>query len=175
MKQRSLIYTLFIFFWLIVDFAIQSFFDLRMFSAINYVSQLHFLALLLMTNIDSRKEIVVKVLIVAFVLDLFYYHSFPVYYVSYGLAAILVRIWYRHIGSTLIETSVLMAVGLFAKEVFLFLSLWVFLGIRYSLMDFLATRSLLVIVGNLVLFPLVYTSFAFVQKKVDSSINNYFK
>lgn len=175
MKQRSLIYTLFIFFWLLVDFAVQSLANQRLFGPIVFVSQLHFLALLLMTNIDDRKEIVIKVLIISFIMDLFHYNSFPVFYISYGLSAILVRVWYRHIGSTLVETMVLMALGLFAKEIFLYGSLWVFLGTRFSLVDFLTTRSMIVILGNLVLFPLVNTSFKYIQRQVDSSINNYFR
>lgn len=174
MRKRQIYYGILLVLLLIIDFIIQSVFSLRMFRWIGFVSQLHFLGLLLMTDVDSRLEITLKVIVVAFVMDLFHYGSFPIYYISYGLSAMVVRIWYRHIGKTFVETTVLMAVGLFLKEVFLYASLYVFKGMHYPFTEFLATRSIWIIIGNLVLFPIAYSLFNYVERKIDSESNNYF-
>lgn len=137
-----------------IDFFIQAIFNTTDLGPLTFVSQIHFLTLLLMTKEDDRFEITFKVILVCLVLDLMHLQTFPIFYVSYGIAAIIIRIWYRHIGETMVELSLLMALGLFVKEIVLYMMLIVTQSQSVPLNDFIIGRTIWVILGNLIFVPL---------------------
>lgn len=142
-----------------LDFLVQTLFNMRGFRSIYFVSQMHLLGLFMMTEEDGRFEITLKLACLAFFVDLLHYQTFPIFYISYGLAAILVRIWYRHIGQTYIELSMLMGIGLLVKELAMYYSLYFLKGQTIPLMQWLASRSVWVILGNLLFLPVVHKLF----------------
>lgn len=153
----------------LIDFVIQSFFNLGSFERVMFVSQLHFLALVFYAKEDSRTDITVKVLLVAFFLDLLQLKSFPVYYFSYGLSLIVIRVWYRHIDDSYMEIVLISGLALFIKEVLLYVSLLATSNTGYSLMSFIEIRSLWVILFNLMLLPIPYL----LVKKSNKLVKSY--
>lgn len=153
----------------LLDFLIQSIFNLSGSTKIFFVSQLHFMLLVLFAREDSRTEIVFKVLIMAFIMDLFEYQSFPVYYIAYGISIMVIRFWHRHISESYMEFVLLSGIGLFIKEILLFVTLSIQSQINMSLLNYLGSRSLWIILFNLLLFFIPYR----IYKVSRKSINNY--
>ncbi len=167
MRYTRFIHGLLLLSLLALDFVIQAIFNSFGGPKILFVSQLHLLGLLMMTNKDNRFEITVKVLVVCFVMDMLHYQSFPIFYMSYGISAILIRIWYRHIGETVLELSLLMALGLFIKEAIMYAMIYIFKQQYIPFQTFLVDRTVWVIFGNLLFLPIVYRLFNYANKLID--------
>lgn len=167
MRYTRLIHAGLLLMLLTLDFLVQTVFNLRGFPELMFVSQLHFMALLMMTKEDSRLEIFVKVILVCFFMDLVHYQSFPIFYISYGIAAIVIRIWYRHIGETHLELSLLMALGLFIKEFVMYILLYVLKDQNVLIRDFLVNRAVWVVLGNLCLLPVSVYLFRGANKMIN--------
>lgn len=158
----------------LLDFLIQSVFNLTGSTRIFFVSQLHFMLLVLFAREDSRTEIVFKVLIMAFIMDLFEYQSFPVYYISYGIAIMVIRFWHRHISESYMEFVLLTGIGLFIKEVLLYATLTIQSQINMSFLNYLGSRTLWVILLNLILFFIPYKIYKISRKSINYySSRNY--
>lgn len=152
---------------IVLDFMVQTIFNLGGFFELMFVSQLHFIALLMMTKEDSRADIIAKVVLVCFFMDLLHYQSFPIFYISYGISAIVIRIWYRHIGDTYLELSLLMALGLFIKEFAMYIVLYFLKDQNVLISDFLVNRAVWVVLGNLCLLPIAASLFRSANKMID--------
>lgn len=167
MRYTRFIHAGLLLFLIMLDFLVQTIFNLRGFPELMFVSQLHFMALLMMTKEDSRTDIIAKVVLVCFFMDLLHYQSFPIFYISYGISAIVIRIWYRHIGDTHLELSLLMALGLFIKEFVMYIVLIFLKNQNVMISDFLVNRAVWVVLGNLCLLPISVSLFRSANKMID--------
>lgn len=159
----------------LLDFFFQAVFNIPHSTRILVVSQLHFLLLVLFAREDSRTSIVVKVIVVALTMDLLQYKSFPVYYISYGIAIMVTRFWHRHISESYPELLLLGSVALFIKEILLFISLTLMNLTNMSVTTFIATRSLWVVLVNLILFFIPYRVYQVSQKALQNFENQSFR
>ncbi len=174
MRYKYAVNTLSFVFVFFLDFIVQSIFNLSMSTRLLFVSQMHFILLVLYAREDSRDDIVLKVVLVAFFMDLIQYKSFPVYYISYGLAIMLIRFWHRHISDSYMEFVLLTGVALFVKEILLFMSLRIMNETTVGLTSFIVSRSLWVVLGNLLLFYIPYKVYRVANKSLkDYSSRNY--
>lgn len=138
----------------LLDFIFQSIIVNYGVSSIHFVSQLHFVGLLLMARNDTYREILLRGALACFFLDLIHYESYPVLYFSYLIALVVVRFWYKHIGTSYFESLVMIMVGFFIKELILWMTLHLYLGFNSSLHTFISLRSMWIVLGNALIFPL---------------------
>lgn len=124
-------------------------------ATITFISSLHFLGLILLLQNDSLLEIMMKVFLVSVWLDLNHIDSFPVFLFSYMITFLVIYKWRKYIGSTALEFTIMVILGLFLKEVLMYLALIMFKSYKGSIIGFVAYRSFWVIMGNLVFVPLV--------------------
>lgn len=134
----------------VVDFIFQAVFNSLQLPSIFFVSQFHFIALVLYAREDSRVEILTKVIIVCFIMDLIHYQSFPIYYIAYGISILLIRFWHRHISDSFFEKMLIVGVALFIKEFLLFKTLEMYVGFNTTFMHFLSQRSFWIILVSVV-------------------------
>lgn len=150
----------------LIDFIFQSIVVNFGVSSIHFVSQLHFVGLLLMARNDTYREILLRGVAACLFLDLIHYQSYPVLYLSYLIALVVVRFWYKHIGTSYFETLVMIMVGFFIKEVILWMALHLYLGFNSSFYTFVSLRSMWIVLGNAFFFPLA----AYFLKKANHRI-----
>lgn len=154
MRTVRRIQTLYFCILIILDVCVASLWSHTSLS-IQFVPYMSFMGLLVFARNDPVDAYIWRCLLLSFIMDLLHFGSFPVYFLSYGFGLIVVKLWYRHIGSSVFEWLVMMVIGLFVKEFVLYLTLSIIHNFNMSLMTFVASRSLWVILGNLILFPVV--------------------
>ena len=101
---------------LLLDTFISGIFNSIGFKQIFFVSNLAFLGIVLLIQNDSRKESILKAILLSFWMDLNHVDSFPVFFVSYTITILIMRLWQRQISGTYLEFSVIAVVALFIKE-----------------------------------------------------------
>lgn len=175
MRYRYLIHALSIFILFVFDFVIQAVFNVAHIRPFFFVSQLHFIGLVLYAREDSRFEILTKVLAVSFIMDLFHYKSYPVYYISYGLSILVVRFWHRHISDSYLEKLLMVYLAIFMKETLLFYLLKIFEHINLSYFMFLSNRSIWIILFSSLLLPLALWVYNFSEKQVRSYAHQHYQ
>ena len=83
---------------------------------ITFVSNLAFLGLILLIQTDSSKESIAKAALLSVWMDLNHISSFPVFFVSYVVTVLVMRVWQRQIGGNIIEFAIIAIVALFIKS-----------------------------------------------------------
>ncbi|NLW15832.1 MAG: hypothetical protein GX038_06230 [Erysipelothrix sp.] len=155
----------------LIDFLLQSIFNLSNPQHIQFVSNLHFIALVVYAREDDRTDIAIKVLLVSFFMDLIHLGSFPAYYLAYGISILVIRFWHRHVSDSYFEKMLIIGLALFIKEIVMFFALFVMGHVDVSITWFIANRSLWVILFNIVVFPIAYV----IINKTNKLIKNYSK
>ncbi|MEG0327567.1 MAG: hypothetical protein RR565_05825 [Erysipelothrix sp.] len=136
---------------LVLDSFLNVFVNEFLSSKILFISNLHFLGLILLTQNDSKVESVVKAFLLGMWMDLTHVSTFPVFMIAYTGTIIILRWWDRHIGSSTFEYVLIGVVGLFIKEVALYILIVLTKNLQTSFMSFLAFRTFWVILGNVIL------------------------
>lgn len=158
-----------------LDFIFQSFFTRLHLPHILFVSHFHFIALVLYAREDDRFEIMTKVLLVSFAMDLIHYRSFPVYYVAYGLSIFIIRFWHRHISDSYFEKMMIVALGIFIKETILFYMLQIHQNYDAGYFVYLSTRSFWVILGSVLFLWIPYNIVRISDKWVKSYSKKHYQ
>ncbi|WP_157777149.1 hypothetical protein [Erysipelothrix larvae] len=144
----------FLFTCILCDLVVQSLWT-QLSAPIEFVSQMSFMGLILSIRNDEVKEYGLRFLVLCLIMNLFHYDSYPVYLLSFGISVVIVKYWYRHIGSSFIEWLVIMTLALFIREFVMYLGLVMFHNYVGSFMFFMAKRGVWVILINLLLFKFV--------------------
>ncbi|CAM3566851.1 hypothetical protein ERUR111494_00390 [Erysipelothrix urinaevulpis] len=135
---------------------------------ITFVSNLAFLGLILLIQTDTSKESVIKASLLSMWMDLNHINSFPIFFVSYVLTVLLMRIWQRQIGGNIVEFAIIAIVALFIKESLTFILITNLNNIHMTYLDFIGQRMFWVIIINaLFVYPLLEF-----YKKIHSIILN---
>lgn len=121
-----------------------------------FISNLAFLGIILLIQNDNSKETFIKAAILAFWMDINHINSFPVFFISYTITVLIMRLWQRQITTSFFEFVVIAIVALFIKESLMFITMKQILNIQFSFMNFLGNRVFIVILGNsLFVYPLL--------------------
>lgn len=155
MRYVRLMHGVFLASLLVLDLIIGSLVVSLSTSAVVFVSSLHFIGLILLMQNDDIVEIMVKVFLVSVWLDLNHIGSFPVFLIAYMTTFLIMYRWRKYVGSTIHELAIMVILGLFVKEVLMYVGLIMFQSYSGSLIGFITYRSFWVIFGNLVFVPLV--------------------
>lgn len=156
MRYIRLMHFIFIAILLLLDTFISGIFNSIGFKQIFFVSNLAFLGIVLLIQNDSRKESILKAILLSFWMDLNHVNSFPVFFVSYTITILIMRLWQRQISGTYLEFSVIAVVALFIKESLTFLLLLQTQNIDITYLAFISNRMFWVIIFNtMMVYPLL--------------------
>ena len=155
MRFVRLMQTVFLALLLLVDLFIGSILSDLGSSSIVFISSLHFLGLIILSQNDTFVEGIVKVVLISVWMDLNHVNSFPVFLFSYMISYLLMYRFKSYIGSTSLEFTTVAILTLFIKEVLMYCALVFFKSYQGSLINFFAYRSFWVILGNLLFIPFV--------------------
>ncbi|CAM2794057.1 hypothetical protein ERTO105960_03195 [Erysipelothrix tonsillarum] len=174
MRMIRWMHFLYILVLLVLDSIFNSIFMQLGLTSITFVSSLHFLGLMLLTQNDSPTESIVKAVLLGVWMDLCHIGSFPLFFVSYSVTIAILRVWDRYIGTSTLEFLVLAVIGLFIKEMLIFGMLPLVKGVSYSLITFISTRTLWVIIGNLILLPIAMTLYKWMHRLIMQRVQNLY-
>ncbi|EFY09762.1 hypothetical protein PT250_06505 [Erysipelothrix rhusiopathiae] len=174
MRMIRWMHFLYIVVLLVLDSIFNAIFTQLGLSSLTFVSSLHFLGLMLLTQNDSQTESIIKAILLGIWMDLCHIGSFPMFFVSYSITIALLRVWDRYIGTSTFEFLVLAVIGLFIKEMLIFGMLPLVKGVSYSLITFISTRTLWVIIGNLILLPIAMTLYKLMHRMIMQRVQNLY-
>ncbi len=140
---------------LVLDLVVGSFVSTMSTGTVVFVSSLHFLGIVLMSQNDSLLELMAKVFVVSVWLDLNHLASYPVFMFAYVITFLIMYRWRKYVGSNTLEFMVMAILCLFIKEVLMYVALSMFRSYSGSLIGFFTYRSFWVIAGNMIFVPLV--------------------
>ncbi|WP_159636801.1 hypothetical protein [Erysipelothrix anatis] len=139
-----------------------------------FVSNMAFMGLIMLSQNDSREESIIKAMILGIWLEFNYMDSFPIFFVSFALTMLIVRLFDRHIGYSVSEFILLIIVSLFIKEIITYIMAWYSKGYNQEFMAFLAYRSFWVLLGNLMLIPIVRFGYSKMHQYILKKAQNLY-
>ncbi|QIK70213.1 hypothetical protein G7062_07885 [Erysipelothrix sp. HDW6C] len=159
---------------LLLDSIINAVFRQFAWSHITFISNLAFMAILLLTQNDSREETIIKAGLLGIWMDLNHIASFPIFFIAYTVTVVMVRLWDRHIGTTALEFVVMVIIAIFVKEIITFVLIYFLKGFNQSLAQFMSTRIFWVVLGNIALIPVVRYGYNVMHKQILKRAQNVY-
>lgn len=139
-----------------------------------FISNLNFMGILILSQHETKEASIIRALVFGGIMELIHVNSFPVYLISYGVTIVILRQWERYIGDSVLEFMMLVVLGLFIKEMFVFTLVRFLNGSTLSLMYFMASRVLWVLVGNVLLIGVVRGSYRKMHAKILRKAENVY-
>lgn len=143
-------------------------------SQLIFVSNLTFMGILILSQHETKEASIMRALVFGGIMELVHVNSFPVYMISYGLTIVILRQWERYIGYSLLEFMMLVVLGLFIKEMFVFTLIHFLNGYTLSLTYFMASRVLWVLLGNVLLIGVVRRRYRTMHAKILRKAENVY-
>lgn len=174
MRSVRRFHTLFLVILFVLDLAINSFAMSFMPSRIIFISNLHFMGILILSQHESKESSLIKAVVFGILMELIHSGTFPVYIIAYIISIVLIRIWERYIGYSAIEFVIMVVIGLFLKEVLIYGLAVILNHYTVSFFNFIATRVFWVIAGNVLLIPIVRKGYSMTHKAIMKRAENIY-
>lgn len=174
MRSVRRLHALYLVVLLLIDLVINSFAMSFLPNKILFISNLHFMGILILSQHESKESTLIKALIFGFVMELMHLGTFPVFIIAYTLSIVIIRIWERYIGFSVIEFIIMVVIGLFLKEMFIYGLSFVFNGTTNSIFSFIATRVFWVTIGNVFLIPIIRVGYQLTHKAIMKRAENIY-
>lgn len=174
MRSVRRLHTLFLVLLFIFDLIINSFAAAFLPIHILFISNLHFMGILILSQHETKESSLVKAAVFGLVMELIHSGTFPVYIIAYCVSVSIIRMWERYIGYSVIEFIIMVVIGLFLKEVLIYGGALLLNNYALNMFDFIATRVFWVIVGNVLLIPIVRKGYALTHKAIIKRAENIY-
>lgn len=155
MRGIQRIHALFLIVLFIIDLFISSVTKAYLPSSILFISNLHFMGILILGKNDPKETTLIRAIIFGVIMDLIHLDSFPIYMTSYVLSVLIIRMWDRYIGYSVFEFIIMVIIALFLKEFITFTCITLISSYSVSIPYFIGSRIIWVIIGNVILIPVV--------------------
>lgn len=174
MRSVRRLHTLFLVVLFILDLFIDSFAAAFLPGRILFISNLHFMGILILSQHGTKESSLIKAAIFGLLMELIHSGTFPIYIIAYCVSVSIIRMWERYIGYSVIEFIIMVVIGLFLKEVLIYGGAILLNSYTLNLFDFIATRVFWVIVGNVMLIPIVRKGYALTHKAIMKRAENIY-
>ena len=174
MRSVRRLHTLYLVVLFMLDLVINSLAVSFLPNRILFLSNLHFMGILILSQHESKESTLIKALVFGILMELMHLGTFPVFIIAYILSIVIIRIWERYIGFSVIEFIIMVVIGLFLKEMFIYGLSIIFNSTTNSIFIFIATRVFWVILGNVILIPVVRMGYQLTHKAIMKRAENIY-
>lgn len=174
MRSVKRIHALYLISLFLIDLILSSLALAFLPKAILFVSNLHFMGILILSQNETKESSMLKALLFGLVMELIHVGTFPVFIISYTLSVVVIRQWERYLGFTVLEFLIMVVIALFIKEVIGYGLAVVLNNYAVSFFNFGATRLVWTIIGNVCILPIVFKGYKITHAAIMKRAENLY-